>query len=53
MREDRIKLPCLDEKVHAGERIYNYRHWLDRFKQYTKRKYEIHIGPLIKEETMT
>ena len=53
MTEDRIKLPCLDEKGLAGKRIYNYRHWLDRLKQYTKRKYEIDIGPLIKEETMT
>ena len=32
---------------------YNYRQWLDRFKQYTERKYSINIGPLIKEETIT
>ena len=35
------------------KKIYNYWQWLDRFKQYTKRKYEIDIESLIKEETMT
>ena len=52
MMEDRIKLPCLDEKGLDWKRKYDYRQWLDRFKRYTKRKYEIDIGPLIKEETM-
>ena len=47
MAEDRKKLPCLNEKGIDGKRIQ----WLDRFEQYTKRKYEIDIGPLIKEET--
>ena len=51
--EDRAKLPCLDEKGLDGERSYTYPRWLNRFKQYTKRKYEIDIGPKIKEETMT
>ena len=36
-----------------GKRNYNYRRWPDRFKQYTKRKYEIDMGPLIEEEPMT
>ena len=49
MTDDRIKLPYLDEKGLDGERIHNYRQWIDRFKQYTKSKYEIDIGPLIKE----
>ena len=53
MTEDRIKLPCLDEKGIHRKRIFDYQQWLDRFKQYTKRKYEIDIGPLFKEETMT
>ena len=53
MTEDRIKLPWLDEKRIDEKRIYNYRQWLKRFKQYTKRKYETDIGPLIKEKTMT
>ena len=52
MAEDRTKIPFLDEKEIGGKRIYNYWQRLERFKQYTKRKYEIDIGPLIKE-TMT
>ena len=53
MTEDRVKFPYLDEKVIDGTRIYNNRQWRDRFKHYTKRKYDIHIGPLNKEETLT
>ena len=53
MTEDRTKLPCLDEKGIDGKRSYNYQQWLDRFKQYTKRKEEIDVGPLIRDETMT
>ena len=53
MAEDRIKLPCSDEKGLDGKRIYSYRQWLDRFKQHTKQKNDIDIGPLIKEETIT
>ena len=34
------------------ERIYNYQQRLERFKQFTKRKYTEEIGPLIKEETI-
>ena len=52
MTEYRIKIPCLDKKGIDVKRIYNYRQWLDRFKQYTKRKYEIDIGPLL-EKAMT
>ena len=50
--EDRIQLPCLDEKVVDGKRIYKYRQGLERFKQHTKRKYDADIRPIIKEETM-
>ena len=53
MRDDQIILPYLDEKGLDGKKICNNRQWLDRFKQNTKRKYEIDIGPLIKKETMT
>ena len=53
MTDDRIKLPHLDEKGLDGRRVYNYRQWIDRFKQYTKRKYDIDIGPLIKEKNRT
>ena len=53
MTEDRIILPCLDEKGINGKRINNYRQWLDRVKQYMKRKNEIDTGPLTKQETMT
>ena len=48
-----MNLSCLDEKRTDGKRIYNYRQWLDRYKQNTKTKYEIDIRPLIKEKTMT
>ena len=53
MAEDRIKLPRLDEKTIDGKKIYNRRQWLERFNQYRKRKNEIDLGPLIKEEQMT
>ena len=52
MTDDRVKLPYLDKKGLDGKGIYNYRHWIDRFKQYTKRKYEIDIG-LTKKENLT
>ena len=52
MTEDLKKLPCLEEEGLDGKRIYNHRQGLDRYKQYTKRKYQIDIGLLIKEETM-
>ena len=35
------------------EKNYYYRQWLDRFKQNTKRKHEIDIGPLNKEDPKT
>ena len=50
MTDDRINIPYLQEKGLDGQRIYNYQQWIDRFKQDTKRKYEIDIGPLIKEK---
>ena len=50
MTGDRKKLPQLGQKGLDGHRIYNYRQWIDRYKQYTKRKYEIDIGPVIKAE---
>ena len=53
MTGDRIQIPCLDVKAIDGKRIYKYQQWLDRFKQYTKRKYNIDIGLLIKEGTFT
>ena len=53
MTEERVKLLCLDEKRIEAKIIYNNRQWLERFKPNTKRKYEIDIGSLIKEETMT
>ena len=48
-----MQKPCLDGKGIYGKRFYNYRQWLERFKQYTKRKYNIDSGKLIKEETIT
>ena len=53
MAENRIKLSCLDKKGTDGKRIYNYQRWLERLKHYTKRKYEVDIGPLIEVETKT
>ena len=53
MTEDRIQLPCLDETGVEWKHIYGHQHWLERFKQYTKRKYNTVIGPLIKQETIT
>ena len=54
MTKNRIQRPCLDEKEVDGKRIYKYRKWLDRFKQYKyTKKYDTDIGPLIKEKTMT
>ena len=53
MTEDRTKLPCLKEKKPDGRCFFTYRSKLDKFKQKTKWKYEIDVGPLIKEETIT
>ena len=53
MAEDRIKLPCLDEKAIDGKQIHKHLQGLERFEQYTKRKYETDIGPLIKKGTNT
>ena len=47
-----MKIPCLDKKGIEGEKIYNQGQWLEGFKQYTKSKYELDIGPLIKEDQM-
>ena len=52
MTETRIHLPCLDEKGIDGRKIYNYRQWLERFKQYEK-KHNIQIRQTIKERTIT
>ena len=54
MTKNRIQMPYLDKKGKRidGKRIFNYRQWLERFKQYTRRKYNIGIGPLIKYETI-
>ena len=53
MIEDREKLPCMDEKGIDEKTIYNYQQRLDPFKHYTKRKDEIDIRPLIKEQILT
>ena len=53
MTEDRIQKPCLYEEGMVEKKIYNYRQWLKRFKQNTKKKHIIEIGPLIKEGTIT
>ena len=52
MTNDRIQIPCLDEKVIDRKKLYNYRQWLEGFTQNTKRKGDTDIGPLIKEEAM-
>ena len=39
MTEDRIKIPCLDEKEIDGKNIYVYRQRLVQFKLYTKKKH--------------
>ena len=51
--EDRIQVPCLDEKGIDGKRIYQYRQWLERIKRYTKRRYNTNIEPLVNEVTIT
>ena len=53
LTEDRIQKPCLDEKGKGAKRIYDYQQWLERFKQYTKRKNIKDIRPLIKERTIS
>ena len=53
MIKDRIQIPCLDKRGIEGKRIYNYRQWVERFKQYAKNKYNIDIGHPIKERTIS
>ena len=38
MTEDRIKAPCLHEKGKDGKRTYFHRQWVQRFKEYKKKK---------------
>ena len=38
MTEDRIQTPRLEKKGIDGGKIYNYRQWLERFMQNTKKK---------------
>ena len=40
------------KRIDGERRIYNYQKWLERFKHYTKRKYDTDVGPLVKEEIM-
>ena len=53
MAQDRKRTNVFGPERDRRKKIYNYRQWLERFKQHTKKKYETYIGPLIKEETMT
>ena len=53
MTEDRTQIPCMNNKRIDGRSIYIYQQWLKRFKQNTKKKNDIDIGPLIKEGKKT
>ena len=53
MTEEKISLPLLEAKATDGKNIYTPKQWLERFRQYIKRKYKVDITPLIREETMT
>ena len=52
-KNDRRQIPGLDEKEIDRKRIHNYRQRLERIKRYTESKYDIDIGQLIKEGTIT
>ena len=52
MTENRKQIPYLHEKRMDGKKIYNYRIWLQPFKENTK-KNNIDIGPPIKERAIT
>ena len=51
MTEDRVQIPCFDEKEIDGKRKNYYRRWLELFKQYTKRKEDVEVIPSFKEGT--
>ena len=41
------------EATTDGKKIFTPKQWLERFRQYTKRKYKPDIAELIREEKMT
>ena len=49
MTEDKFRTPWLREKGINGKRIYYHQKYLESFKQYTKRKTNIDVTPLIKK----
>ena len=53
MTEKTVEISCLERRRIDGKRIYNYRQWLERFKQYTKRKCGIDTEALFIETTIT
>ena len=53
MTKDKLQIPCLNEKIIDQKRIYNYRQWLKRFEQYTKKIYNIDIGLQTEKGTIT
>ena len=53
MTEEKISLPLLEAKASDGKNTYTPKQWLERFRQYIKRKHKIDITPLIREEAIT
>ena len=47
MNNDRIHLPCLDEKKKDDRRFYNERQWSKQLKTEYKKNYDKNIRPLI------
>ena len=46
-------VPNSEAKASDGNTIFTPRHWLERFRQFTKREHKIDITPLLKGEDNT
>ena len=46
-------VPNLEAKASDGNAVFTPRQWLERFRQFTKRKHKTDITPLMKGEEVT
>ena len=53
MTEEKITLPLLEAKASDGKNLFTPKQWLERFRQYIKRKHKVDTTLLIREEPMT
>ena len=53
MTTENLEVPNLEARQQDGKPTYTPKQWVERFKQFTKRKHKVDITPLLKGEAMT